>query len=282
MKVAVIGANGQAGVDIAKMFATAGHNVTGLTHSEIEVTDTASIRDTLQGYDVIINTAALHVVNCEKDPGKAYLVNAIGARNIAETARESHALLIHVSTEQVFDGTKETPYIEFDLPCPRTVYGSTKLAGEYFIINSGADYQILRTAALFGHSPTRGKTGGLNFIELMLKLAREKGIVKVVNDEFVNPTSTVSLAKQMVALSQTEHRGIFHAASHGSCSWYDFAREIFDQTGTEVKLEVAPPALGLTRAKYGVLSGFRLRRLNLDVFDTWENELREYLKGAVE
>jgi len=279
VKVAVIGANGQAGVDIVKAFAMAGHDVVGLTHGDIEISNLANVRRVIQGYDVVVNTAAMHVAFCEEAPGGAYLVNAIGPKNLAEVARGSDALLVHISTEQVFDGNSDIPYTEHDVPCPRTVYGSTKLAGEFFIVNSGVDYQILRTSALFGHSPTRGKVEGLNFVKLMLKLAKEKGVVKVVNDEFVAPTSTASLARQAVSLIQSGHYGIFHAVSQGSCSWYEFAGEIFGQTNIKVRLEIAPPASGFVRAKYGVMDGLRLRQLGLNVIGSWQDELKEYLRS---
>lgn len=279
MKVIIIGANGQVGVDLVKEFVSAGHEVTSMTHEDIEVSDTESVKEALdREFDVVVNTSCSHTMTCEKDPGRAYLINGIGPRNLAALALEHKALLVHVSTDQVFDGQKDAAYIETDVPNPVTVYGNTKLAGEYFALNSGANVQILRTTALFGHAATRGKPGGLNFVEMMLKLAREKGVVSVVNEEFTTPTSTVSFAKQAVVLSTTKHYGIFHAFGLGSCSWYEFAKEIFQQTDTKVELKISAPNFsGITRPKYVTMSNFRLRDLDLNVFKPWREELRGYL-----
>ena len=278
MKVIVVGANGQVGTDVVSAFKTAGHEVVALTHEHIEISDQVNVDHILdQPFDVLVNSTCLHTRPCDTDPSKAYRVNAIGARNLAEAARKHNAKIIQISTDQVFSGKKNTPYTEFDLPCPVTVYGSTKLAGEYFVINSGADHQILRTTALFGHSPTRGKTGGMNFVETMLQLAREKEVVTVVGDEFTSPTSTVSLAKQIVKLSTSKEQGIFHAVGKGGCSWYEFAKEIFDQTSTIVNVEPSASSGGFNRPKYLILENFRLRLLGLDVFQSWQDELRGYL-----
>jgi|SRR5271166_4509510 len=279
MKVVIIGANGQVGVDLVKEFVSAAHEVIPMTHDDIEVSDLESVKKALdRDFDVVINTSCSHTMACEKDPGKAYLINAIGPRNLAAKALEHRALLVHVSTDQVFDGQKDTPYIESDVPNPVTVYGNTKLAGEYFALNSGANVQVLRTTALFGNAVTRGKPGGLNFVELMLKLAKEKGVVNVVNEEFTTPTWTVSFAKQALVLSTTKHYGIFHAFGLGSCSWYEFAKEIFEQADTRVELKISPPNFsGIIRPKYVTMSNFRLRELELNVFKPWREELRGYL-----
>lgn len=280
MRVAIIGANGQVGSDMSEAFVLAGNEVTRLTHEDLEISNRESVRNALSAkYDVIINTACLHTVACENDPGKAYLINAVGARNVAEVAAKMDALLIHISTDQVFDGKQDRPYVETDAPNPVMVYASTKLAGEQFVLNSGARCQILRTTALFGHNPTRGKPGGLNFVQLMLKLAKEKGIVKVVADEFTTPTSTRSLAKQALLLSKSVHYGIFHAVGLGSCSWYDLAKETFEQTGTAVQLEVSPPNFsGFVRPKHLTMENRRLLDLGLNIFKPWREELRGYLE----
>jgi dTDP-4-dehydrorhamnose reductase len=280
MRIVIVGANGQVGTDLVSAFAATGHEVIPMTHADIEVSDRESVNKALdQPFGVLINSTCLHTRPCEDDPARAYQVNAIGARNLANSARKHKALLVQISTDQVFSGKKISPYTELDIPCPVTVYGSTKLAGEYFVINSGADYQIFRTTALFGHSATRGKTGGLNFVESMLKLSREKGIVSVVSDEFSSPTSTENLAKQIVVLTQTKERGIFHAVGGGGCSWYEFAKEIFNQTDTKVVLESSANGGGLNRPKFLILENTRLQALGMNDFHSWQDELRGYLRG---
>ena len=279
MKIIVIGANGQVGADIVEAFEHAKHSVIQMTHDDIEVSDKDSAKKALdQDFDVVVNTSCLHTLACEKDPARAYLVNAIGPRNLAEVVGEHKGLLVHVSTDQVFDGKKDIPYTELDATSPVTVYGNTKLAGEYFVLNSGANVQVLRTTALFGKHPTRGKPRGENFVEMMLRKAQETGVVRVVNDEFTTPTSTYSFAKQVVRLSKTKHFGVFHAFGIGSCSWYEFAEEIFNQTNTPVDLAPSEPNFsGITRPKYVTIENFRLRVLGLNVFLPWRDELRGYL-----
>ena len=130
-----------------------------------------------------MNTAAMHhVENCEQEPQKAFAVNGLGARNLALVVRDIGATLMHVSTDYVFDGAKASPYEESDAPNPLNVYGTTKLCGEYFVRSTLEKHFVLRTSAIYGRKPCRAK-GGLNFIELMLKLAKERGEVRVVDSE---------------------------------------------------------------------------------------------------
>jgi dTDP-4-dehydrorhamnose reductase len=220
-----------------------------------------------------------HVEHCERQPEEAYAVNALGARNLAVVARDLGCVLVHVSTDYVFDGTKTSPYEETDPPLPLNVYGNTKLSGEYFVRSLLPRHFVLRTSALYGKAPCRAK-GGLNFVELMLKLARERGEVQVVNDEQVSPTSTQDLAAQIVALSRCDQYGLYHATAEGSCSWYEFAREIFLLTGTKVKLNVAAPGAfpaKVPRPSYSVLENRALKRRQLNVFRPWQEGLSEYL-----
>src|SRR6516162_4420470 len=196
MKVAVIGANGQLGSDLVIAFTAAGDSVQSLMHADIELAEVKSVSSVLSGLhpDVIVNTAAMHnVENCERDPARAYAVNAIGSQNLARAANELPALLVHVSTDYVFDGNKRTPYEETDATLPLNVYGNTKLAGEYYIQSIAKRHQIIRTSAIYGKAPCRAKSG-LNFVETMLKFAREKGKVRVVDDEFVSPTFSAEIA----------------------------------------------------------------------------------------
>src|SRR5271163_2051495 len=153
MKIAVIGANGQLGSDLVAAFSTNGDAVCSLTHSDVEISDLASVSHALGDIrpQVIVNTAAMHhVENCEREPEKAFAVNALGARNLAIVARDLGAVLMHVSTDYVFDGTKGSPYDEQDAPRPLSVYGNTKLCGEYFVRATNPRHFVLRTSALYG------------------------------------------------------------------------------------------------------------------------------------
>jgi dTDP-4-dehydrorhamnose reductase len=282
MRILVIGANGQLGSDLAIAFSQKGDEVCALTHSDIEITDLDSVSRTLKELrpQVIANTAAMHhLESCERDPEKAFAVNALGPRNLALVAREIDAVLLHFSTDYVFDGSKGSPYVEDDIPHPLSVYGITKLAGEHFVSSTMDKHFVIRSSGLYGKRPCRGK-GGLNFVELMLKLARERGEVRVVDSEVVTPTSTQELAQQIVVLSRSDRYGLFHATAEGSCSWYELAREIFATTNIKVNLKVAHPdefPTKVARPKYSVLENHALKTGGLNLFGSWQNALHEYL-----
>jgi dTDP-4-dehydrorhamnose reductase len=286
MKIAVIGANGQLGSDAVTAFQGNGDDVTPLTHADIELLDIEFVSSCLKGIrpQVIVNTAAMHhVENCEREPQKAFAVNGLGTRNLALVARDIGATVMHVSTDYVFDGSKGSAYEESDAPNPLNVYGNTKLSGEYFVRSSLDKHFVLRTSALYGRSPCRAK-GGLNFIELMLKLARERGEVRVVGNEIVTPTSTAELARQMVVLSRSDFFGLYHATAEGYCSWHEFAKEVFALTGTKVSLKVAGPnefPAKVPRPQYSVLENRALKSHKLNIFKQWQDGVREYLSSAV-
>jgi dTDP-4-dehydrorhamnose reductase len=286
MRVAVIGAEGQVGADTVAAFEQCGDIVYTLRHADIEISDMGSVSRVLEQLqpELIVNTAAMHhVESCEREPVRAFEVNSIGARNLAVAARSLDAALMHISTDYVFDGKKNIPYTESDGPAPLNAYGITKLAGEHFIRATTEKHFVLRTSALYGTSPCRAK-GGLNFVELMLKLAHERGEVKVVDSETVSPTSTVELAQQMVQLSRSQSYGLYHATAEGSCSWYEFAREIFSLTNTLVRLKAAGPnefPAKVPRPAYSVLENVGLKSLGLNTFKPWREGLNSYLAERV-
>ena len=286
MTVAVIGANGQLGSDVVDAFRAQGNEVRALTHADIQLSNLDSVRSRLtsQASEVVVNTAAMHhVENCEQDPHTAFAVNALGARNLAVVTRDLGASLIHISTDYVFDGKKGEPYVESDTPLPLNVYGNSKLAGEYFVRTVNPKHFVLRTSALYGKNPCRAK-GGLNFVDLMLKLARERGRVRVVDSEFVSPTATADVARQIVALSTCDAYGLYHATAEGSCSWYEFARKIFSVAEIDVKLEVASPTefpAKVPRPHCSVLENCELKNRGLNLFESWQVGLQRYLCSTV-
>lgn len=285
MKAAVVGANGQLGSDVVLALNGAGWETTALTHREIELSDSQSVASVIRAIHpaFVVNTAAMHSVEqCESDPNAAYRVNAVGVRNLAIATRDEGAALLHISTDYVFDGKKTTAYIEGDEPLPLNVYGNSKLAGECHIRTINPKHFVLRTSALYGSQPCRAK-GGLNFVELMLKLAREKGQMRVVDSERVSPTATEELAAQIAALSKTDAYGLYHATSEGSCSWYEFAREILSVAGVAAKLSVASPdefPAKVPRPRCSVLENAALKRAGLNCFGPWQSGLRRYLRQA--
>jgi dTDP-4-dehydrorhamnose reductase len=282
MKIAVIGANGQLGHDVVRAFEDLGDDVRPLTHQDVELSSLDSVVACLRSAqaEVVVNTAAMHhVENCEQQPGRAHEVNVAGAKNLATATRDLGSVLIHVSTDYVFDGTKGKPYVETDEARPLNVYGRTKLEGEQFVQEINPRHHVLRTAALYGSHPCRAK-GGQNFVDLMLRLGRERGRVRVVDCEFTSPTATADVARQLAALSRSEAYGLYHATAEGSCSWYEFAREIFRVADVPVNLEIAAadefPAK-VPRPAYSVLENRGLKSVNLNRFPQWQEGLNAYL-----
>jgi len=282
VRVAVIGGNGQLGSDVVQAFREQRDNVQSLTHTDVELANLDSVATCLKSVapEIVVNTAAMHhVEQCEQQPDNAHAVNALGVRNLAIVTHELGAALIHISTDYVFDGKKNEPYVEDDAPLPLNVYGNSKLSGEQFVRTLNDKHFVLRTSALYGRYPCRAK-GGRNFVELMLKLGRERGAVRVVDNEVVSPTPTAQLAIQIWALSRSDAYGLYHATAEGSCSWYEFAREIFAVSNIHVDLQAAGPnefPTKVPRPKYSVLENRGLKRLGLNRFSSWRDALHEYL-----
>ncbi len=285
MRVAVVGASGQLGTDLCRVYARRGHTVVALDHQDVDLCDGAACRSRLAaaGPELIVNAAAVHhVETCEREPARAFAVNSLGVRHLALLSAEWGCRLAQVSTDYVFDGAQRTPYRESDRPAPLNVYGNSKLSGELFVQAICPRHFIVRVSGLFGCAPCRGK-GGRNFVQLMLSLARERGEVCVVDDESLSPTWTEEVARQLEVLTSTENFGLFHVASQGGCSWFQFAEEIFRLTGVPVRLRRAHrgdfPGKA-PRPAYSVLENSRLKQLGLDRMPTWRLSLKRYLEAA--
>ncbi len=285
-RIAVIGSNGQLGTDIVKTLnQDTRYEVIELQHKHIEITDETSVKEVLTSCkpDVVINTAAFHNVPlCEKQAEKAYQTNAIGALHIARTCARLNCWNIYISTDYVFDGKKQSPYSEDDPPSPLNVYGTSKLAGEMHTLNySQSRGIVIRVSAIYGEVPSRVK--GTNFVYTMLKLAREKKTIQVVNDEWTSPTWTLSIAKQIKLLLDKHalSEGIYHCAAHGECSWYEFALAIFRLAGmADVKVQPVSrkdfPS-EVIRPQYSVLENKKLKSLNLDIMQSWEEDIASFI-----
>jgi dTDP-4-dehydrorhamnose reductase len=282
MKTVVLGANGQLGSDCVLALRQAGHEVTALTHEDVEVADVAALGQTLTRLapTAVINTTAFHnVEKCEQEPDRSFAVNAFGPRTLARLSNELGYRLIHISTDYVFDGAKGSPYVETDIPRPLSVYGNSKLAGEYFVQTIARRFFVVRVSAIYGAHPCRAK-GGNNFVKLMLKLARERGEVTVVDNEFVTPTYTPDIAQQLLKLIETDADGVVHATANGSCSWFEFAEAIFAISRTKVNLRRAAPGqfpMKVPRPKYSVLENAVLQKLRIDIMPDWRASLTRYL-----
>jgi dTDP-4-dehydrorhamnose reductase len=277
--VAVVGSTGQLGSDLVEAFA--GEDVRGLAHEDMDIGDEAAVHRVLAALrpDIVVNTAAFHnVPKCETEIERAYALNAVAPRRLARVCAELGARLVQVSTDYVFDGLKQTPYVETDRAMPLNVYGVSKLAGEHEVLGAGGNHQVVRSSGLYGIRPCRAKGG--NFIDTMYRVSAEKPEVRVVNDEVLTPTFTADLAAQIRVLALEGPPGLYHATNQGSCSWYEFARAIFDLGGIATPLaptsvhEMASP---VRRPFYSVLENAALAAAGLDRMRPWRDALTDYM-----
>lgn len=279
MTTLLIGANGQLGSELRHAFKD--HDLVPLVHADMEFTDPAQVRNAMRKYrpGLILNTAAYHRVDeCEEYPERAFAVNAIAVRNLAIAAREIEAVLVHFSTDYVFDGRQPRPYRETDPPGPLSVYATSKLAGEYFVRATLERYFVIRTCGLYGLAGSSGKGG--NFAETMLRLAREGREIRVVGDQVLTPTSAKELARKVRQVVETDAYGLYHITNSGECSWYQFAAAIFELSGIRPRLsQTTSAAYGAraTRPAYSALENANLRSLGLDDLSYWRDALKEYL-----
>ena len=281
MKLAIIGANGQLGTDLQEVL-SADHNVIEMNHADIEITDIDSVNRVLKAArpEMVLNTAAYNLVaEAEKFPDKAFDINSTGVLNLASVCQHLGILLVHYSTDYVFDGKKQKPYTENDCPNPLSVYANTKLAGEYFALNYCSNSFVIRVSGIYGKVASRGKGG--NFITTMLKLAREKSEVRVVEDEILTPTPTYYIAKNTAALIKTKAFGLYHMSCEGQCSWYEFAKVMWETLKLQTPLHAASvkdfPAV-VKRPFYSVLENKNLKELGINQMPEWKQALKEFLK----
>ncbi len=284
-KIALIGANGQLGGDIVKVFSQDKFfEIVPLTQKEIDIIDREKTKTVLEEINpsLVLNTAAFHRVDeIEDNPLPAFTVNVIAEKFLAELCQRHRWELVYCSTDYVFGGDKkrQSPYKETDRPAPISTYGVSKLAGELVTSSFCQKHFIIRLCGLFGVTGAMGKGG--NFVETMVRLAKEKGEVRVVNDQILTPTYTKHIAKNLLTLLKTDHYNLYHMTAEGACSWYEFAREIFRLLKMRVKcLPVASDQFP-TRARrphYSVLENSNLKKLGLNQMEDWRVGLKEYLQ----
>jgi len=278
MKVAIIGANGQLGSELAKAFPDA----ILLMHADLDVENWQAIENFFANnkVDAVINTAAYHdTPKCEQEPLKAFSVNAIGAKNLAEQCAKTNTIFVHLSTDYVFDGMKGRPYKEIDAPNPLNWYAMSKFTGELAIANTPANYYIIRVCGLFGQSGCRAKGGG-NFVETMLKKLAAGEEFKVTNDQTVSPTYAFDAAQAIKEILEKKLPfGIYHVVNAGHCTWYDFAKEIAKQIKSKTSmLPCASGVDGLKRPNYSALSITKLKKNGI-AMRPWKAALAHYLKN---
>jgi dTDP-4-dehydrorhamnose reductase len=261
------------GTDFVRAARHWNHEVVGLTHAELDITNPDAVRRAChrEAPHAVVNCAAYtNVDGAQDDLEGATLINVDGARNVAAAAAEVEASILYPSSDYVFDGLKGAPYVESDMTRPLSIYGQTKAAGEAETAAANPRYFIVRSSWLFG-------VAGRNFVDTMLSVAQDQGHVVVVRDQVGCPTYTAHLADALVRLIDTSVLGIHHIAGGGECSWYEFAQEIFRQADVVCQVmsmttdELSRPA---PRPPYSVLESERRETFYLPA---WQEGLASYL-----
>jgi dTDP-4-dehydrorhamnose reductase len=281
MKILLIGALGQLGTDLRKTLT--GHDVVPVDKEEIDVCDPAQVAAMVDGLapDVLLNCSAFNRVDqAEDDPEAAFAVNTFAVRNLALAARRRGSKLVHFSSDYVFDGPSRRPYVETDLPCPQSMYGVSKLAGEAMVQALWPNHFLIRTCGLYGYTGSRDK--GTNFVESVIRLARKGNPFRIVSDQVCTPTSTIDLACAVASLISTEAYGLYHLTNAGECNWYEFAQVVFECAGLDP--EVGPQDSAQLNAKakrptYSVLDNKRFRAQGFADMRHWKEAVAEYVRG---
>jgi dTDP-4-dehydrorhamnose reductase len=283
LKIALIGSNGQLGTDMMKYFADKGEEMIGLTQDDIDVCYIDKCEPILLKIkpDLIINTAAFHQVDlCEDEGTSAFAVNSVGVKNLCNISLSLDVPLMHFSTDFVFGADKKRakPYNEDDCPGPVSLYGISKLAGEYIIKYMLKKYYLIRSCGLYGYTGSFGK--GTNFVDMMINLSREGKKIKVVNDQVLTPTSTKDITEKLFELIRTGSYGLYHMTNTGECSWYDFAVEIFKIAG--ITADITPTTSSdyiakAIRPSYSVLDNRNLREAGIKDLRHWKESLKDYI-----
>ena len=280
MKVAIIGANGQLGSDLVGVFEN-NHEVFKLNHTDIDVSNFEMSRTIIKSInpELIINTAAYHnVSDCETNPRIAYEVNAVGALNIARISDEISAFNVYYSTDYIFDGKKNAPYNEKDLPSPLNVYANTKLSGEQYTLNYTSKAYVLRISGIYGTVPSRVKGG--NFISNIVKASKIKHEIRVVEDEVFTPTATYEIALMTEKIIDKDAFGLYHFTAEGKTNWYNFTKEIFKYLDIKTPLYSAKASdfpQNVKRPYYSVLDNNSLNQLDIGRFGQWDDMLFDFL-----
>lgn len=276
MKVLVTGANGQLGYDVVKELQKQNIECYGTSRQDFDIVDFGATENFIKNYmpDAVIHCAAYTAVDkAEDEQGLCYLVNASATENIAKICKKINAKMLYISTDYVFDGTKDGFYEVDDEPNPINVYGKTKLLGEEAVQKILDKYFVVRISWVFGEH-------GNNFVKTMLRLGEEHKEISVVADQYGSPTYTADLAPLVVEMIQTNKYGIYHATNEGVCTWAEFAEEIFKIVGMDVKVNHITTAEYPTRAQRPMNSRLSKKSLQINNFKylkLWNDALRQFL-----
>ena len=279
MKILVTGANGQLGQELVQQLQKANVELYAFTKTDLDICNLSTVQQVVNEIKphVIINAAAFTKVDlAETEQDIAFNINAYGQRNLAVAAEQVGAKICYISTDYVFDGNATEPYEEYALVNPIGVYGKSKYAGEQLTQPLNSKYFIVRTAWVYGEY-------GPNFVKTMLRLAKERDELGVVSDQFGSPTYTVDLAAFLIELVQTEKYGIYHCTNSGSCSWYEFAQAIFEESNVDIKVNPLTTDQYPTPAKrpnYSVLGDRALKLNGFQPVRHWRDGLKAFLNNA--
>jgi dTDP-4-dehydrorhamnose reductase len=284
MRYAVLGATGQLGRDLCPRLSGEVIALSRTASSAVDLTCSESLHAMFDRVrpDAVINCAAYNFVDrAESEPLEAFAVNAWGVRELAILCQKHNCLLVHFSTDYVFglEQTRCRPWAESDAPGPLSIYGLSKLAGEYLVRSLCPRHLVLRTCGLYGVWGSGGKGG--NFVESMLRLAREGKAIRVVDDQICTPSYTVDVAEATVELLTAYRPGLYHVTNDGACSWYEFARTIFELSGVAADLTpISSSAYGAAarRPAFSVLDGAARRELGFPPLRPWREALAAYLR----
>ena len=279
MKVLVTGVNGQLGYDVVKELKQRGHQPIGVDRKEMDLTSTEQIKECIEKVnpESIIHCAAYTAVDKAEDEEElCRTVNAKATKEIAEYAKKLDIPMIYISTDYVFDGTKDGEYTEEDIPNPINVYGKTKYEGEMYVQDILDKYYIVRISWVFGEN-------GNNFIDTMLRLSKDRDSLNVINDQVGSPTYTKDLASLLVDMIESDKYGIYHATNEGYCTWYEFAKEIFKIANVDIEVNPINTSEYPTKATRPLNSKISKKKLDNMEFITlrnWKSALYEYIRNA--
>jgi dTDP-4-dehydrorhamnose reductase len=277
VKALITGGGGQLASDLQELL---GDDAVALSHASLDVADASALARAIEDAqpDVVINCAAFHNLDvCESEPDQAWAVNVRAVREMAVRAPR----LVHLSTNYVFDGRREEPYGEDDVPAPRSVYAITKLAGEHAALAYGPRSLVVRAAGLYGVHGSVSKGG--NFVQRMLGRARDGAALKMVADQRLQPTFTADLAAAIVDALQRDASGVVHLTAADACSWHEFTEAIMDLAGLDVPVEAVSTTVapgGVDRPLNGVLARPRADAVGLATLRPWREGLEDYMSRA--
>jgi dTDP-4-dehydrorhamnose reductase len=270
---------------LAEAFRTvlAEDDVIPVSHADLDICEAEAVSALASSTrpDCIINTAAFNLVDASEDRAEeAFHTNTVGVAHLARAAQAHGSILVHFSSNYVFDGEKHDPYVETDIPRPLSIYGFSKLGGEWAAQQYCRKHLVIRTAALYGAAGNRSKGG--NFVERVLQAAQAGKPLRIVNDQIVNPTHAADLAHCVSKLIRASCYGLFHVVNEGACSWFDFAREIFRHAAVVPDLQPISTAAHGAKARrpaFSALLNEGLRKAGFPAMPRWQDALAAYMRA---